>query len=139
MNALSEEYTQSSFVTLAFPCNQFGLQQPEANDEILNGVMYVRPGHGFVPNKKIYFFSKTQVNGGSEDPLFTSIKASCPPTTNNIGITSELYWTPIKANDIYWNWNKFLLDKNGMIRYRFGSAVTATQLKPWIDQLLNEK
>lgn len=142
MNALfSSKYENMPVQILAFPCDQFGLQEPGANDEIVNGVMYVRPGHGFVPNKKIHFFEKSEVNGANETSLYTQLKASCPATTINIGMigsTSELYWTPIKATDIYWNWNKFLLDKMGIPRYRFGSDVDATQVAPWIDMLLNE-
>ena len=59
---------------LAFPCDQFFLQEPAANDEIINGIMYVRPGNGFIPHKKIHFFEKSQVNGANETALYTNLK-----------------------------------------------------------------
>jgi len=41
---------------------------------------------------------------------------ACPPTGLTIGATKHLYWSPIKISDITWNFNKFLLDKNGIPR-----------------------
>ncbi|PIO16546.1 hypothetical protein AB205_0131820 [Aquarana catesbeiana] len=38
LNALQEELRGTGFVILGFPCNQFGLQEPGSNDEILNGL-----------------------------------------------------------------------------------------------------
>lgn len=44
----------------------------EENEEILNVLKYVRPGGGFVP--KFPIFSKVEVNGLNEEPLFTFLK-----------------------------------------------------------------
>lgn len=71
LNALVKVYSPNLRV-LGFPCNQFGMQEPGTNDEILSGLKYVRPGHGFVP--KFPIFTKTEVNGENEDPLFTFLK-----------------------------------------------------------------
>ena len=58
---------------LAFPCNQFGQQEPGGNDlEVLNGIRYVRPGNNFQP--KMTMFRKVEVNGAREHPLYTHLK-----------------------------------------------------------------
>ncbi|GBN78548.1 Glutathione peroxidase 1 [Araneus ventricosus] len=63
----------NEFHVLGFPCNQFGQQEPGGNgQEIMNGVRYVRPGNGFLPNFPI--FKKIDVNGEKEHPLYTFIK-----------------------------------------------------------------
>ncbi|CAK8686966.1 unnamed protein product [Clavelina lepadiformis] len=138
MNALLQQNSHLPVTVLAFPCNQFGLQEPGKNDEIINGIKYVRPGHGYVPDEKIYFFSKTKVNGMNENPLFSNVKESCPPTKDTIGDTNDMYWNPIKSTDLTWNFNKFLLDKQGIPRFRFGSSPNATELLPWILDLVAE-
>ena len=47
-------------------------QEPGTESEILNGVQYVRPGGGFVPNFQL--FAKIEVNGATEHPLYTYLK-----------------------------------------------------------------
>ena len=48
MNALAEKYGDKLTI-LGFPCNQFGHQTNEGNDEFLNTLKHVRPGGGFEP------------------------------------------------------------------------------------------
>ena len=62
------------FSVLEFPCNQFGYQEPGTNQEILNGLKYVRPGNGFQPN--FPFFEKVEVNGDKEDRIYTFLKVT---------------------------------------------------------------
>ena len=60
---------------VGFPCNQFGFQEPGENkSEIMNGLKYVRPGHGFVPNFPL--FEKRDVNGDKENKIYTFFKVS---------------------------------------------------------------
>lgn len=75
MNALLKEFPRSRFTVLGFPCNQFGHQEPGANStEILNGMYYVRPGHGFKPHRNFKMMLKGDVNGANEHALFTYLK-----------------------------------------------------------------
>ena len=60
------------FDVLGFPCNQFGLQEPGLNHEILNGLRYVRPGGGFVP--EFTMAAKVDVNGPNEHRLYAFMK-----------------------------------------------------------------
>ncbi|KAK3602702.1 hypothetical protein CHS0354_017905, partial [Potamilus streckersoni] len=49
------------------------MQEPAfTSEELMNGLKYARPGHGFVPNFNLT--KKTEVNGHNEHPLFTYIK-----------------------------------------------------------------
>ena len=75
MNALTETFGDS-LVVLAFPCNQFGHQTNESDQELLSTLKHVRPGGGYEPNFPV--FSKLAVNGEDEDALFTYLKAALP-------------------------------------------------------------
>lgn len=58
---------------IGFPCNQFGFQEPAENKyELLNGLKYVRPGYGFVPNFPL--LERRDVNGEKEDKIYTFFK-----------------------------------------------------------------
>ncbi len=75
MNAPLDRNTfDGKFDVAAFPCNQFELQEPGHNDEILNGIKYVRPGGGYQPSFTIY--AKLEVNGYNEHPLYTYLKVN---------------------------------------------------------------
>uniref|UniRef100_A0A914X891 Glutathione peroxidase n=1 Tax=Plectus sambesii TaxID=2011161 RepID=A0A914X891_9BILA len=107
---------------LAFPCNQFELQEPGHNDEILNGLKYVRPGKGWEPGEHVHIYGKLEVNGEKEHPMYAFLKNTCPPTSQKIGKREELFYDPIKTNDVVWNFEKFLIDKRGRPRFRFFPA-----------------
>lgn len=96
---------------IAFPCTQFGKQEPGANSEILPGLKYVRPGNGYVPN--FIMTQKTEVNGDDEEEMYTFLKATCPRPTPFVGQTARLFWSPIRSSDIQWNYEKFLIDGSG--------------------------
>lgn len=82
---------------LAFPCNQFGGQEPGSNEDIKK----------FVEQYDVKFdmFNKIDVNGSNADPLFTYLKAKQGGTLGNF---------------IKWNFTKFVIDKNGQPVARFG-------------------
>ncbi|XP_074648953.1 cuticular glutathione peroxidase-like [Tubulanus polymorphus] len=111
-NALLPEYDDVH--VLGVPCDQFGHQEPAANEyELFNGIKHVRPGHNFKVDKNIYFSGKVEVNGPKEQALFTYLKELCPNPIDLIGNPKELFWQPIKTTDITWNFEKFFIDKNG--------------------------
>lgn len=117
LNALQTTYG-NDIAVLGFPCNQFGYQEPGANaTEIWNGVTMVRPGNGFVPNFQL--FSKIDTNGHNEHPLFTFLKKYCPPTRDGYADTKDLFYEPLKNWDIRWNFEKFLINREGkpIMRY----------------------
>uniref|UniRef100_A0A8C1KGB0 Glutathione peroxidase n=1 Tax=Cyprinus carpio TaxID=7962 RepID=A0A8C1KGB0_CYPCA len=112
MNALMDMYGGLNFIVLGFPCNQFGLQE---NHETLNILQYVRPGRGFLP--KFPIFSRIEVNGSDEHPLYIRFFLNQRKQLDTM--TLKLYWSPIKANDIRWNFEKFLITADGVPYKRY--------------------
>jgi len=104
---------------VAFPCNQFLLQEPGKNSEILNGLKYVRPGNNWIPSGDVNIMGKLEVNGANEHPMYTFLKSSCMPTVSTLGKKETFFWDPVRITDVTWNFEKFLVDKSGHPRYRF--------------------
>ncbi|KHJ96198.1 glutathione peroxidase [Oesophagostomum dentatum] len=139
-NPLIEKNVNGGFTILAFPCNQFYLQEPAENHELMNGIMYVRPGNGWKPHQNLHIYGKIDVNGENHHPLYEFLKESCPQTVEKIGKTNELMYNPVRANDITWNFEKFLIDRQGRPRFRFHPTAWShgDVVQPFIDQLMNE-
>jgi len=136
MNALQESY--SNFVVLGFPSNIFGKQEPGANGtEILNGIRYVRPGGGYEPNFTI--FKKIDVNGENEHPLFTYLKNYCPSTKEHFSDASKLFYSPIRNSDIRWNWEKFLISKEGKPYMRYDAGTKPNEIRTDVEFLLKQQ
>jgi len=112
-----QQTDRCSFKILGFPCNQFGHQEPGKEYEILNCLKHVRPGGGFKANFKL--FSKVNVNGKDSTPLFKWLRHSCPKPISEISLKSTVLWSPIEVTDITWNFEKFLIDENGLPIRRF--------------------
>jgi len=120
LNALQSKYAGKPFAILGFPCGQFRNQEPGANaTEILNSIKYVRPGKGFVPNFQM--FAKTKVNGKDAAPMFTFLKSKCETTRKNF--FDNLLYEPLNSFDIRWNWEKFLVDGDGIPIRRYNAKV----------------
>ena len=85
---------------LAFPCNQFGSQEPGTNEEIkaFAAAKGVEFGKGFD------FFAKIDVNGKNAHPLWDYLKKKQGGTLTDA---------------IKWNFSKFVIDKEGQPVARF--------------------
>jgi glutathione peroxidase len=92
-------YKDQGFEVLAFPCNDFGGQEPGTNEEIKNFCSL---------NYDVTFpmFDKVHVNGDDKAPLFDLL-------TNN-SVTGK--------SSIKWNFEKFIIDKEGNVVDRFRSV-----------------
>jgi len=107
-NALKQQFASKAFEIIAFPCNQFGKQEPGADaQEIMNGLKYVRPGNGYEP--KYIYTKKIEVNGQNEDPLFSYLKRSCPTTQHDFASRESLFYDKLYERDIRWNFELFLI------------------------------
>ncbi|KAJ0050011.1 hypothetical protein NL108_011819, partial [Boleophthalmus pectinirostris] len=128
LNALHEELQPHGLTILGFPSNQFGKQEPGQNHEILPGLQYVRPGNGFVPNFRL--FEKGDVNGQNEQPVYTFLKSACPPVGDTFGkVSGRLFWEPLKVNDIKWNFEKFLVSRDGKPVMRWHPSVEVSEIR----------
>ncbi len=97
---------------LGFPCNQFGGQEPGTDAEILE---FATSQYGVT----FPMFSKTEVNGPGEAPLYTMLKAAQPGTGD--------------APDIVWNFEKFLVDGAGVVVTRWGPTTTPEAIAEQLD------
>jgi len=111
---LYEKYQAQGFEILDFPCNQFANQAPGDDGEI----------HSFCTGRYgITFpqFSKIDVNGKNESPLFKYLKSQK---------------SGIMGSNVKWNFTKFLVDKNGNVIDRFAPTVTPDKIESKIKECL---
>lgn len=106
LQALHQEYAPRGFAVLAFPCDQFGHQEPGSDADIA-AFCDRRFGVTFP------VFAKIDVNGPRAHPLYVWLKQQ----------KSGLLGSGIK-----WNFTKFLVDKSGQVRARFGPTTTPDAL-----------
>lgn len=114
LEALYQKYKDQGFVILGFPCNQFMGQEPGTAEEI----------EKFCSTKyNITFplFDKIKVNGDDADQLYKYLKETLPREGKN---------------DVKWNFEKFLIDKNGKPVERFLPTNKPETLEPNIEKLL---
>merc|ERR1719203_677569 len=144
MNDLKSKFGDNLEV-LGFPCNQFGHQTNEGEAELLNTLKYVRPGNGFEP--AFHVFSKVDVNGENAHPLFAWMRSqqpipTCPKdgnvlTTARAAFGNQTYvlWSPICRDDVAWNFEKFLFDKNGNFVRRYSRHFKTEDIASDIEKL----
>ena len=121
LEALYEKYHADGFEILDFPCNQFGEQAPGTIEEI----------HQFcTANFNIQFpqFDKIDVNGASESPLFTYLKAQKGFGGFDLNDQRGKFMDEMlrkqdadydKKSDIKWNFTKFLVSRDGRVVKRY--------------------
>jgi len=135
-NQLYQKYHAFGFEILAFPCAQFNNQEPGANSEILNCLEYVRPGGGYIP--LFTMLQKSNINGELTNPTYRWLKAQCGPPSPNLTPNGAQFisWNPVTINDISWNFEKFLLDRNGIPYKRYTPHTNPLALSDDIEFLL---
>jgi glutathione peroxidase len=116
LNNLYREFAPKGFSVLGFPCNQFGAQEPGDENEIKSFCDI---------NFKIQFpmFSKIDVNGDKEHPLYTWLKTEAPGF--------------LGTKSIKWNFTKFLIDAKGNVVSRFAPTDKPEDLARSIAKLLS--
>ena len=82
MAKISDEYKDRGLKILAFPCNQFGGQEPGTHEEILEFTRTIDPD---MPEKLI-FFEKAEVNGANAREVFGFLKQALPSEDGTGGI-----------------------------------------------------
>jgi glutathione peroxidase len=116
LEKLHQKYSDKAFEVLAFPCNQFGKQEPGNNKEIQEFCSL-----NFNTNFPV--FSKIEVNGNEAHPLYNFLTEAMPGL---LGLES-----------IKWNFTKFLIDQKGRPIARFAPNTSPEKIEPKIKELLN--
>jgi glutathione peroxidase len=99
LERLQQELAAERFTVVGFPCNQFGAQEPGTGRQILE----------FCTTKFAVSFplsAKIEVNGEGRHPLYAWLTS---PANGHAG-------------DIEWNFEKFLIGRDGRVRGRYPSA-----------------
>lgn len=115
LESLYRKYHDQGLEILAFPCNQFGAQEPGDAEEIKN----------FCTLKYDVSFplmAKVDVNGTNADPLWTYLKQQQAGLLGSRGIK--------------WNFTKFLVGRDGKVVARHGPQVKPETLSSDIEKLL---
>lgn len=114
LQELYNKYRDQGFEILDFPCNQFGNQAPGSNEEI-KSFCQTRYGITFP------LFSKIEVNGANEEPLFQYLKSQKKG---------------VMGNKIKWNFTKFLVNRDGEVIDRFAPTTTPDKIEEKIKELM---
>lgn len=115
LEALHREYADRGFEVLAFPCNQFGAQEPGDAAEIANFC-------SLTYDVTFPVFAKIDVNGSNADPLFERLKSDAP------GL--------LGSKAIKWNFTKFLVNREGQVVERYAPTTKPADIVADIEKLL---
>jgi glutathione peroxidase len=115
LERLYQDYRDRGFQVLAFPCNQFGKQEPGSAEQI---AQFCETHFGV----SFPVFDKVDVNGEGAHPLFQWLKLQAPGVLGTQGIK--------------WNFTKFLIGRDGRVVRRFAPNVTPDDLRAPIEALL---
>ena len=115
LEALHRELAPRGFAVLAFPCNQFGAQEPGDAAEIANFC-------SLTYDVTFPVFAKVDVNGERADTLFERLKADAP------GV--------LGTKAIKWNFTKFLIDRDGQTVRRYAPTTKPEDIRRDIEALL---
>jgi glutathione peroxidase len=105
LEKLNKKYRDAGLRVLGFPCNDFGAQEPGSNEEI---VQFCDRNYGVT----FEMFDKVHAKGSDKHPLYARLTSSIEP-----------------KGDISWNFEKFVVSKNGEVVARFKSGTTPEALE----------
>ncbi len=120
LQALYDKFSAQGLAVLGFPCNQFGQQEPGSAGEIKT---FCESRYGVT----FPVFEKVEVNGSNAHPLFKFLTQASP------GMAIPFLGG---AEDVKWNFTKFLVDRQGKVVKRYGSIVTPETIAADIEALL---
>ncbi|SLM63657.1 MULTISPECIES: glutathione peroxidase [Dickeya] len=139
LESLYETYRERGFAVLGFPCNEFAGQEPGSHEEIQ---AFCRTTFGV----QFPLFGKIAVNGDGRHPLYQALIDAQPQALHPQG--SEFYerrvsrgQAPQHPEDILWNFEKFLINRQGEVIARFSPDTTPddAQLVAAIEQALAQE
>lgn len=126
--SLERAYSQhkaEGLVVLGFPCNQFRGQEPGTEEEIQS---FCSSTYGV----DFPMFSKIEVNGPERHPLYEALIEAVPEAQEKAdgGMRARLEQHGIATapvGDVLWNFEKFLIGRNGQVTGRFAPDMTVEE------------
>ncbi len=115
LEELWQRYRERGLVVLGFPCNQFGNQEPGAEQEIEE---FCQVNYGVT----FPMFAKVDVNGDDAHPLWSWLRSQ------KGGVLNEA---------IKWNFTKFLIGRDGSVIDRFAPTTTPESIAKDIEAALD--
>ncbi len=122
LESLFENYRERGLQVLGFPCNDFAAQEPGSAEDIQS---FCSTSYGV----QFPLFEKTQINSEPRHPLYSALIAAQPasvaPADSDLRAKlAEYKLLPENDSDVLWNFEKFLVDRNGQVIQRFAPDVT---------------
>jgi len=114
LQGLYAKFKKRGFELLAFPCDQFGHQEPGTNREILT---FCEVNYGV----EFPLFAKIEVNGPDAHPLYKFLKSQKGG---------------LLGNNIKWNFTKFLVNKEGAVVARYAPMTAPERIARDIEKHL---
>jgi glutathione peroxidase len=121
LEKLYEDKRERGFEIAAFPANNFKGQEPGTDAEIVEFCTLTY-------DVKFPIFSKISVKGDDQHPLYKLLTGTGLPTTGEGPMREKLKERGLVDGsdaDVLWNFEKFLIGRNGKIVARFAPDVTA--------------
>ncbi len=109
LESLYQQYKDRGVTVMGFPCNQFGNQDPGTNEEIAE---FCQVNYGVT----FPMMAKVDVKGDDADPLFSWLTG---------------------ADDIQWNFTKFVIGRDGEVLQRFSPQDDPAKMSNAIDKALS--
>lgn len=139
LEALYRRHKANGLVVLAFPCDQFGNQEPGSESEIET---FCKTSYDVT----FPLFSKIEVNGPAAHPLFRYLRKEQPgppregdPEPGSTRAYLEENYPELRERDsIKWNFTKFLVDPRGNVVRRFEPKQTPADVEGEVTALLRE-
>jgi glutathione peroxidase len=119
LESLYRQYRERGFSILAFPCNQFGRQEPGSAEQIAS---FCEGTYGV----SFPVFRRIEVNGSGAHPLFRYLKHH----------KKGSLWV-LAGGRISWNFTKFLCGRSGHVVGRFAPSTRPERLATTIEKLLD--
>ncbi|MDE1149065.1 MAG: glutathione peroxidase [Azospirillaceae bacterium] len=122
LTALYDQYEGQGLQVLAFPCNDFAGQEPGTPEEIEE---FCQRNYGV----RFSVFSKVHANGDERHDLYKALIAAQPKAQPKEGgqLLAKLAQhglAPKNDSDVAWNFEKFLVGRDGTVIGRFAPDVT---------------
>jgi glutathione peroxidase len=121
LEAVHERFRDQGFAVLGFPANDFAGQEPGTNEEISE---FCSSTYGV----QFPMFSKIVVTGEDKHPLYAELTSAMPSAEGDKAVFRDRLkgfgMTPTEDPEILWNFEKFLVSRDGEVIARFAPDVT---------------